>query len=365
MSKYVKVMFGTKSEARSDFEYKLNEVNVASNWHPNAENSIDFGGFSYTSEECILRWLHSGDTIYDVEVPKDAENLKLDEATPIYKANKIIISNPRRVDDDLALYYYKISKISKKAYYKSLAVVSIMGYKKTAYQIITDKVGKNNIDEVLEEWNDFIFNNDKDERKELSGLVKEVDEILNEIKSELLIAININKEPYVKDITNDKVINITGESGSGKSYYTNKYKNNPNYIIIDTDEVFSNFNNSTGYNREFGVYLRNKFKKLPSLIDDFDLIYNEILNYFNRYNRTIVIDYAQYRNMKDVSMLKGKIIVMRTCINTCYERCITRWKNQRINYTSEELARYSNKKLGMYSWYKSLNKFIESISKIS
>lgn len=89
------------------------------------------------------------------------------------------------------------------------------------------------------------------------------------------------------------------------------------------------------------------------------------MNYFKRYDRTIVIDCAQYRNMKDVSMLKGKIIVMRTCINTCYERCITRWKNQRINYTSEELARYSNKKLGMYNWYKSLNKFIESISKIS
>ncbi|MEE0790094.1 MAG: hypothetical protein U0M05_02190 [Clostridia bacterium] len=33
MSKYLKVMFGTKSGA-SDFEYKLGEVNVAKIWNP-------------------------------------------------------------------------------------------------------------------------------------------------------------------------------------------------------------------------------------------------------------------------------------------------------------------------------------------
>ena len=55
---------------------------------------------------------------------------------------------------------------------------------------------------------------------------------------------------------------------------------------------------------------------------------------------------------------------MRTCIDTCYNRCLNRWKDITGNYTKEELEKYSNKKLGMYSWYKSLNNFLENINNI-
>ena len=156
MSKYVKVMFGLISGADKNLEYKLNEVNVCNNWNLIATKGRDFGGFNYTEEDSILRWLHRGDTIYDVEIPKDAENIKIDGATTIYRTNKIIIKNPRKVDDDLALHFYKISNIPEKAYYKTLGVVSIMNYKNTALTILRDKVNKDNIDIVLEEWNDFI-----------------------------------------------------------------------------------------------------------------------------------------------------------------------------------------------------------------
>ena len=182
MSKYVKVMYGTTSGAKSDFEYKLNEINISNNWNPNADNPKDFGGFNYCAEECILRWLHRGDTIYDVEIPEDAENVKLEGATVIYRANKIIIKNPRKVDDELALYFYQISKIPEKSYYKALGAVTIMNYEKTAYQILKDKVSKENIDLVLEEWNNFIEHGDKNDRSNLNGLVKEIDDELYKIK---------------------------------------------------------------------------------------------------------------------------------------------------------------------------------------
>lgn len=182
MSKYVKVMFGTTSGAKSDFEYKLNEVNISNNWNPEAQNGKDFGGFNYADEKCILRWLHRGDTIYDVEVPDDAENIKLEGATTIYRTNKIIIKNPRKVDDELALYFYKISQIPEKSYYKALAAVSVMNYKKTAHLILQDKVNKDNINEVLEEWNNFISHGGKNDRKDLNGLVKEIDDLLNEMR---------------------------------------------------------------------------------------------------------------------------------------------------------------------------------------
>ena len=151
--KYVKVMFGNKG---ANFEYKIGEVNIANTWNLNAKKGRDFGGFNYTTEDCILRWLHRGDTLYDVKVPENAENIKLQSATTIYRCNKIILTNPRKVTDKMALEFYKKSNIPEKSYYKALGSVSLMNYKNTALAILKDKVNKDNIDIVLEEWNDFI-----------------------------------------------------------------------------------------------------------------------------------------------------------------------------------------------------------------
>ena len=183
MFEYVKVMFGTTSGAKSDFEYKINEVNESNNWNPNAKNGRDFGGFNYATEDCILRWLHRGDTIYDVEVPKNAENIKLDGATTIYRTNKIIIKNPRKVTDEMAMEFYKKSNIPEKSYYKALGAVALMNYKNTALAILRDKVNKNNIDIVLEEWNDFIKNGGDGNRLNTNETIRLIDESLNDIKN--------------------------------------------------------------------------------------------------------------------------------------------------------------------------------------
>lgn len=361
MKKFVKVMFDLTSGADKSFEYKIDEVNIANNWNPDAKNGKDFGGFNYCSEECILRWLHRGDTIYDVIVPDDAQNIRLDGATTIYRTNKIIISNPKKMDDELALHFYQISKIPEKSYYKALAVVSIMNYKKTAYAIFKDKVNKDNIDEVLEEWNDFISHGNKNDRKDVNGLVKEIEDYLYEVKSDLLISRFVDKDTFIKYLSNDKVINVTGESGSGKSTYVNKYLNDDNYIVIDTDLVFEKGN----VNNKYILELRNLFKDKEKdyMINNFDEFYLNILDYFKDINKTIVIDSAQFRNIRDYSILKGKLIVIRTSIDNCYKRCVERWKENNKNYNDGELEKYSNKKSNMFDWYKSLNEFLENIEK--
>lgn len=56
----------------------------------------------------------------------------------------------------MALKFYRKSNIPECSYYKALAVVSLMDYRKTAFAIFNDKVNKNNIDLVMEEWNNFI-----------------------------------------------------------------------------------------------------------------------------------------------------------------------------------------------------------------
>lgn len=183
MNKYVRVMDGLKSNA-GGFEYKLNEINVSDSWNPEAHSGKEFGGFNFTTESCILRWLHRGSTIYDVEIPKDAETVKIEGATILFRTNKIIVKNPRKVNDDLALHYYEISNIPEKSYYKALGAVAVMNYKKTAFKILKDKVNKNNINEVLEEWNEFIDHDGKNDRKDSNETVKLIERILLEIKAD-------------------------------------------------------------------------------------------------------------------------------------------------------------------------------------
>lgn len=168
----------------ANFEYKIGEVNIANVWNPNAKNGRDFGGFNYATEDCILRWLHRGDTLYDVKVPENAENIKLQSATTIYRCNKIILTNPRKVTDEMALEFYKKSNIPEKSYYKALGAVSLMNYKKTALAILKDKVNKDNIDIVLEEWNDFIQHGGDGNRHNLNETIKLINESLNKIKSD-------------------------------------------------------------------------------------------------------------------------------------------------------------------------------------
>ena len=182
--------------------------------------------------------------------------------------------------------------------------------------------------------------------------------------NDLYIEIDKDKEPYYKKISDDKVINLTGESGSGKSYYSTKYINDDNYIVIDTDEVYGRFDKSKGANRKFGEYLRSKYDVLPDNCGQFDLLLSEILEYFKDTDKILVIDSAQYRNLKDYSLLKGELIVMRTCIDTCYQRCIDRWKERNKDYKQEELNKFMERKKGMYSWYRAINTFLENVDKI-
>ena len=181
MKKYVKVMFDNKG---ANYEYKIGEVNIANNWNPKATSGREFGGFNYTTEDCILRWLHRGDTIYDVEIPDDAENVKIEGATTIYRTNKIIVKNPRKVTDETAYKFYEKANIPEKSYAKALCAVTLMGYEKTANAILKDKVNSENVDYYLEEWNDFFNFGGDGKRNTNVPLIIDINNKLKAIKNE-------------------------------------------------------------------------------------------------------------------------------------------------------------------------------------
>ena len=106
-------MDGLKSNA-GGFEYKLDEVNIASMWDKSTLDPEKMGGFNFGTEDKILRWLRRGDTIYDVIVPEDAEVVLCNEDKGIYRANKIIVTNPRKLTKELIIDYYKKTTLSDK-----------------------------------------------------------------------------------------------------------------------------------------------------------------------------------------------------------------------------------------------------------
>lgn len=164
MSKYLKVMFGTTSGA-SDFEYKIGEVNVAKTWNPSENDPKKMGGFNFSTENSILRWLIRGDTLYDVDLPEDAEVVECDSPSAphgVFRSNKIIISNPRVVDDDMAMELYIKSNLPEKSYFKAMAGCAVRGYINTALKIFEDKVNKNNVKEALFEFESFCTPKDSD-----------------------------------------------------------------------------------------------------------------------------------------------------------------------------------------------------------
>ena len=242
---------------------------------------------------------------------------------------------------------------------------------KVIYDSIEELIKSNNINQIMPNHSE----------KELNKLLNKIygDNLINNklvaftfqyITSDLDIEIDKYKEPYIKQLTNDNVINLTGQSGSGKSYYAKENFSSEEYQVIDTDDVFSEkrFNETTGLNRKIGEYFRIKYKELPNLFDDFDLIYNEIIGYCKDIDKTIVIDCSQFHCCKDISILKGKIIIIRTDIDTCYNRTISRWiesheKND-WDYTGEELNTYKERKKVIYSWYKESNEFIRKIDEL-
>lgn len=363
--KFVKIIFGKSSGYYNDFQYKIKEVNIAKEWNP-TRPLANKGGFNIWPKDKAVRWLNRGDTIYDVIIPDDAEVVDCSdkENEGLWRTNMLILNNPQRITDEIAMKLYQKTKLSDDGYFKALGGMAMQGYKDTCYQLIRDHINPSNVLDALKEISNF---------KELTYatyhgnafVYEEIVQVLKEIDSKLLIAINWDKDIYKKKLTNDKIINITGESGSGKSYYTSKYIEDSNYIVIDTDLIFGNnvYDDKIIDALKRRMFLRFGFNYKNKLIDNFDACYKVIVNYFKKSDKTTVIDSGQYRNMKKLNNLKGEVIVLRTSIDKCYERCIKRYKHNK-DASKMDLEMYVNKKKKMYVYYHKLNEFLTKIDQI-
>lgn len=357
--KYLKWVYQKKST------FEIGKVTTCDKWDPNNTDWEERGGFNFTNEECALRWMSRGDTLYEVEIPEDGEMLEVrNDKTPggIMVSNKIILKNPIPISEELLEEYYHKSKLPLSTYYECIGILATRGYYDLALQIIKEKVDMEHIDLAIEKMDRAI----KPNREIDYDCFHKVKEVLEEIKSPVDMNLFIDKEPYKKEFTKDPIINLTGQSGSGKSTYALENYQSDSYVVIDTDDIFSEerFEKSTGMNRELGEYFRQKYKELPNCGENFDEIYQDILDYCHDIDQTIVIDCAQFHCIKDINLLKGTLIVLRTCIDHCYERTIKRYQSLHKNIRKEELEKYKERKKALYTWYKYSNEFLEKVDQM-
>lgn len=198
----------------------------------------------------------------------------------------------------------------------------------------------------------------------------------------------ISKPLLYRKLTNDKVINITGEGGAGKSTLCKNFRKNANeYIVIDFDSINLN-NNKVGtleydlvklivnkYGKDIFPQTNHRNGEKQMLINEeffekcsicFATIYDEIINYLEPTGKVIVIDGSQYRFVNDASKIKGEFIALRTSLETCLNQSFSRHKKLNPEETEEQLFKHRQNKKEMFKIFNPLlNGIINNVANLS
>ena len=146
----------TKKAYRDGRYFPLNEVVIADQKVDlNATDRTKLGGFCISTYDYVFRWLIRGDTLCKVIIPDDTKIYKTASENGIYVADKMILTEPVLIDDDVALKLYNASCLPEISYFKALTACSICGYINTALKVLEDKVNKSNVDTAISEFEDF------------------------------------------------------------------------------------------------------------------------------------------------------------------------------------------------------------------
>lgn len=153
--KYYRVI-NTVREYKDGRRFPIDEVVVADKKVDlKAEDKTKLGGFFISTYDYMFRWLIRGDTLCEVIIPDDSKIYKTISSNGIYLADKIILTNPVKVDDNLAMDLYLKSNLKEESYYMAMVACAICGYMNTALKVLKDIVNKDNVDKVIAIVSDY------------------------------------------------------------------------------------------------------------------------------------------------------------------------------------------------------------------
>ena len=158
-----------------------------------------------------------------------------------------------------------------------------------------------------------------------------------------------DQEDYIKDLTDDNIINIIGTKGSGKTTSSLKYIDDDDYIVINCDRLFE-LPSTEKEDKELAnirKMLNDKYGKL-NMNDDFTNCYNDIVEYILNKNKKGLIEGNVIQNI-DPKQLKGKIIIKRTASYKSFKRAVKRdYQNEYFMNLEKEKHKYLYKLTRLY-----------------
>lgn len=197
-----------------------------------------------------------------------------------------------------------------------------------------------------------------------------------------------DKEDIKINLTDDKIINITGMMGSGKTTLAHTIRDKENIELVSLDWMF-------------GYSLGNRPEMINNLLKEFENIYPETRNqkifqyfYKRRKDKKVDLKYYEYTNKiytylieninkpqiiegrhiyeyMDTKFLKGTIIIKRTSLIHSYKRAFKRDVGRRIELYKEGEIKikeifdkiYQRIKIPIHDYIK-INKFINNVLQI-
>ena len=158
-----------------------------------------------------------------------------------------------------------------------------------------------------------------------------------------------DQEDYIKDLTDDNIVNVIGTKGSGKTTSSLKYIDDDDYIVINCDRLFE-LPSTEKEDKELAnirKMLNDKYGKL-NMNDDFTNCYNDIVEYILNKNKKGLIEGNVIQNI-DPKQLKGKIIIKRTASYKSFKRAVKRdYQNEYFMNLEKEKHKYLYKLTRLY-----------------
>ena len=158
-----------------------------------------------------------------------------------------------------------------------------------------------------------------------------------------------DQEDYIKDLTDDNIINVIGTKGSGKTTSSLKYIDDDDYIVINCDRLFE-LPSTEKEDKELAnirKMLNDKYGKL-NMNDDFTNCYNDIVEYILNKNKKGLIEGNVIQNINP-KQLKGKIIIKRTASYKSFKRAVKRdYQNEYFMNLEKEKHKYLYKLTRLY-----------------
>ncbi len=160
--KYYRVI-QTIKEYRDGKRFPINEMVVADKKIDlNANESIEMGGFCVSTYNYIFRWLIRGDILFEAIIPEDSKFYKTVSDNDVYVCEKMILTNPKKIDDNFAMELYKVSTLNEISYFRAMTACAICGYINTALKVFKDRVNTQNISVAISEFETFCKRREKE-----------------------------------------------------------------------------------------------------------------------------------------------------------------------------------------------------------